>query len=52
VTHLLTFIRALVRGTWDCGFDRYYPGFVCRHEYYDGDHYCLQVWRFWVSLSY
>lgn len=48
---------AFKQGDWCCGFegrDRW-PGksyFSCGTIYYDGYHWALHIWKFYIAVSY
>jgi hypothetical protein len=48
------FIRAMRYGKWSCGFEQWEgkPQFDFAYFYYDGHHYCLHIWKFWVEIEY
>ncbi len=48
---------AIRQGDWSAGFDSRKtwedkPYFLADYTYYDGNHACIHIWYFWVSVFY
>jgi hypothetical protein len=49
------FMYDIFHGKWDCGWDdrKPLPGWGgAVYVWYDGPHYALRIWRFYITLDY